>query len=316
MVLACHRHLRLRRLGLLPVGRLSGGWRAPPRRPRWKQAHEARGGGGRALRQGRSAAADRRCAAGERQGPGSVRPPTIWLVSTSSTRAGARRRVELAGLAAAGVDTELLDIGSGMGGPARFLAATRGCRVVGVDLTPEYVPSRTSCRAAAGSPTAPAFLTAECFEPAVRGRQLRRRLHPARGHEHRRQGQGLYADAARVLRPGAVLVIYDILRGPGGAVQLPDAMVGGRYDQFPGRPPGAPASCWTRPASRSWSIASGGKTPLPGSRPGPPCRRPHWPLLSVRLLLGPAVRGGFRQPGSLNLRSADVCPTLVRAVRR
>ena len=40
---------------------------------------------------------------------------------------------------AAGVDTELLDIGSGIGGPARFLAATRGHRVVGVDLTPEYV---------------------------------------------------------------------------------------------------------------------------------------------------------------------------------
>ena len=40
------------------------------------------------------------------------------------------------------VDTELLDIGSGLGGPARFLAATRGYRVVGVDLTPEYVDGR------------------------------------------------------------------------------------------------------------------------------------------------------------------------------
>lgn len=33
----------------------------------------------------------------------------------------------------------LLDIGSGVGGPARYFARTFGCRVTGIDLTPEFV---------------------------------------------------------------------------------------------------------------------------------------------------------------------------------
>src|SRR5207245_909946 len=33
----------------------------------------------------------------------------------------------------------VLDVGSGLGGPARFLAQTFGCRVTGVDLTENYV---------------------------------------------------------------------------------------------------------------------------------------------------------------------------------
>jgi ubiquinone/menaquinone biosynthesis C-methylase UbiE len=37
----------------------------------------------------------------------------------------------------------ILDIGSGIGGPARFLAATYGCDVDGVDLTPAFVEAST-----------------------------------------------------------------------------------------------------------------------------------------------------------------------------
>jgi cyclopropane fatty-acyl-phospholipid synthase-like methyltransferase len=32
----------------------------------------------------------------------------------------------------------LLDIGSGLGGPSRYLAANYGCRVIGIDITEEY----------------------------------------------------------------------------------------------------------------------------------------------------------------------------------
>jgi SAM-dependent methyltransferase len=42
----------------------------------------------------------------------------------------------LAGITA---DTSVLDVGSGVGGPARFLAATYGCRVAGVDLSEAFV---------------------------------------------------------------------------------------------------------------------------------------------------------------------------------
>jgi len=33
----------------------------------------------------------------------------------------------------------ILDAGSGLGGPSRYLASTYGCRVIGVDLTPSFV---------------------------------------------------------------------------------------------------------------------------------------------------------------------------------
>lgn len=40
-------------------------------------------------------------------------------------------------------DTLVLDIGCGTGGPARYLAHTFGCRVSGIDLTPELVETGT-----------------------------------------------------------------------------------------------------------------------------------------------------------------------------
>ncbi len=46
---------------------------------------------------------------------------------------------ELAELAGIGKATEVLDAGSGLGGPARYLAETYGCSVSGVDLTPSFV---------------------------------------------------------------------------------------------------------------------------------------------------------------------------------
>lgn len=36
-------------------------------------------------------------------------------------------------------DAHVLDIGAGIGGPARYLATTFGCKVTGIDLTPQFV---------------------------------------------------------------------------------------------------------------------------------------------------------------------------------
>jgi ubiquinone/menaquinone biosynthesis C-methylase UbiE len=36
-------------------------------------------------------------------------------------------------------ETEVLDVGCGLGGAARFVASRYGCHVTGIDLTPEFI---------------------------------------------------------------------------------------------------------------------------------------------------------------------------------
>jgi sarcosine/dimethylglycine N-methyltransferase len=56
---------------------------------------------------------------------------------------GLAATAELAKRARITRDMHVLDAGSGLGGPSRFLAETIGCRVTGVDLTPAYVAVAT-----------------------------------------------------------------------------------------------------------------------------------------------------------------------------
>lgn len=55
---------------------------------------------------------------------------------------------QLAELARITAGDRVLDAGTGIGGTARFLAATRGCQVTAVDLTEEYCQTGPGGRAA------------------------------------------------------------------------------------------------------------------------------------------------------------------------
>jgi MPBQ/MSBQ methyltransferase len=128
--------------------------------------------------------------------------------------------VELAGALGLAPGMRVLDVGSGIGGPSRYVAATYDCQVVGIDLTEEY------CRVAAllaervgvgdrveyhpGNALAMPFADAE-FEVAYT-------QHVAMNIEDKAR---LYAEVWRVLKPGGRFGIYDLLQGAGGEVAYP-----------------------------------------------------------------------------------------------
>ncbi|RUX22057.1 class I SAM-dependent methyltransferase, partial [Mesorhizobium sp. M2A.F.Ca.ET.042.01.1.1] len=71
-----------------------------------------------------------------------LRPEQLATLDQFHTR-GLAATAELANLAVITADMSVLDVGSGVGGPARFLAATHGCEVTGVDLSEPFVePAR------------------------------------------------------------------------------------------------------------------------------------------------------------------------------
>ena len=61
----------------------------------------------------------------------------------------------------------LLDIGSGIGGPARWIAAKFGCRVTGVDLTPEFCAAAEALNAVTGLADRVTFLNGSALDLPV-----------------------------------------------------------------------------------------------------------------------------------------------------
>lgn len=131
----------------------------------------------------------------------------------------------------AGPGQHWLDIGSGLGGPARHIAAAFGCRVSGLDLTPELVAVATDltrrCGLAAlvdcreGSALAMPFADAT-FDGACL-------LHVGMNIADK---PTLFAEAHRVLRPGGTLAIYDLMRVADGTLAFPLPWAGGPETSF------------------------------------------------------------------------------------
>jgi SAM-dependent methyltransferase len=132
-------------------------------------------------------------------------------------RAASLEIIEALGLT---VDSHVLDLGSGLGGPARTIAELTGCTVTGVDLTAEFCEVATALSEWTGLSERTRFLFGDATATGLPDAAVDAALtvHVAMNISDK---HALYAEAFRVLRPGGRFVLYDVLQGEGGDVQYP-----------------------------------------------------------------------------------------------
>lgn len=126
---------------------------------------------------------------------------------------------DLAALARISAGEAVLDVGSGIGGPARLLAAERGARVTGIDLTADYVELARAL--SARSKIAAEYRKADALELPFgdAGFEVVWTQHAAMNIADRPR---LYGELRRVLKPGGRLALHDIFAGPQpGPLHLP-----------------------------------------------------------------------------------------------
>jgi ubiquinone/menaquinone biosynthesis C-methylase UbiE len=114
----------------------------------------------------------------------------------------------------------VIDIGSGLGGPSRYLATTYRCRVSGVDLTPEFVETATALTVRVGLADLVDFRVGSALDlpfPDVSFDCAWSRNVAMNIADRPRY----YAEMHRVLGPGGRLAIQDVAIGNGDPLDFP-----------------------------------------------------------------------------------------------
>jgi SAM-dependent methyltransferase len=108
-----------------------------------------------------------------------------------------------------GQGTRVLDLGSGIGGTARFVAGRYGAKVSGIDLTPEFVETARRLTDLVGLSASFTVGSALDLPFAQSSFDVVTMIHvgmnlPDKGR--------VFAEAARVLVPGGTFAVYDVMR--------------------------------------------------------------------------------------------------------
>ena len=117
-------------------------------------------------------------------------------------------------------DHHVLDVGCGIGGATRHIAQHVGCKVTGIDLTPEYISTAKTLAKMTGQDDQVSYEVAsalampyddETFDAAIT-------LHVAMNIADRAT---LYGEIARVVKAGATLCVYDVMKKGDEALSFP-----------------------------------------------------------------------------------------------
>ena len=116
--------------------------------------------------------------------------------------------------------SHILDIGAGIGGPARHFAESHAVRVTGVDLTEDYVNTANGLTRRCGLSDLVTFRQANALALPfdVASFDGGYTIHAAMNIADK---QTLFAEARRVLKPGARFGVYDVMRSGDGDIPYP-----------------------------------------------------------------------------------------------
>lgn len=151
--------------------------------------------------------------------PDAPTPEDLAPVDHFHTR-GKEATLELARLAGLERGARVLDVGGGIGGPARLLAAELGCRVTVLDLTEEFCRVGADLTRRAGLGEQVEFRQGDALElPFGDG------AYDAAWTQHSTMNiadkERLYRQIHRVLRPRGRLAMHEIMAGPNQPIHFP-----------------------------------------------------------------------------------------------
>jgi ubiquinone/menaquinone biosynthesis C-methylase UbiE len=117
-------------------------------------------------------------------------------------------------------DSRVLDIGGGMGGAARTVVGMYDCHVTGIELTPAFCQAANILSQWVGLTDRVTFqqgdatdlpFADDAFDAAMT-------IHAAMNIPAKDR---MYAEARRVVKPGGIFAVYDVVQGEGGDVIFP-----------------------------------------------------------------------------------------------
>ena len=114
----------------------------------------------------------------------------------------------------------IVDIGSGIGGPSRYLAETRDCRVTGIDLTEDYVRTASALAQRVGLSDRVSYRQASALslpfdDASFDGAMM---MHVGMNIEDK---AALCREVRRALKPAATFAIFDMMRMGDGELAFP-----------------------------------------------------------------------------------------------
>jgi len=133
---------------------------------------------------------------------------------------GLEATLEVAGLVQAGAADRLLDIGSGIGGPARWFAQRFGCHVTGIDLTPEFCDVARHLTRLLGLADKVSFTVGDAVAMPFADAGFDGAYSMNVSMNIADKG-AFYREIYRVLKPGAWLVLSEVAQGEGGELDYP-----------------------------------------------------------------------------------------------